>query len=133
MTTAHLRVGFTIGRRVAEVTPSFDDLLWRTSADSQLEPPIADQIGRPRRLDHVERVFISHVDDARSDLDAARSGTDCCQKREGRRELSSKVVNAKVCTIRAELLRRHGELDGLLEDIARGPRGGVARFVPMTT
>ena len=59
----------------------------------------------------------------RSDLDAARPGTDCCEKREGGRELLSKVVYAKICSVGAEFLGRHGQFDGLLQDIARGPRG----------
>jgi hypothetical protein len=120
---AQVRVGSTLWRRVAEMTPSFDDLLWRAAADPELEPAVANQVGRARILDHVERVFVPHVDNSRSDLNAARSGTDCREKREGGRELLSKVVHAKVCPVRAEFLHRDGQLNGLLQDVARGPRG----------
>ena len=105
------------------MTPTFDHLLWRAAADPELEPAVANQVGRASILDHVERIFVPHVNDTRSDLDAARPGTDCCEKWEGGRELLGKVVYAKVCPIRAEFLRRHGQLNGLLQDIARGPRG----------
>ena len=123
MTPAHVRVGSTFRRRVAEVTPTFDDLLRRAAADPELEPAVADQVGRARVLDHVERILVPHVDDGRSDLDAARPGADRREKREGGRELLGKVMDAKVCAVRAELLRRDGQLDRLLQDIARGPRG----------
>lgn len=84
MTTAHIGVGASLWWwRVAEVTPTFDDLLWRAAADSELEPAVADQIGRARVLDHVERILVAHVDDARSDLDAARPRTDRRKKGKG--------------------------------------------------
>src|SRR6185295_9567824 len=118
MPPAHVRVRATVRWRVPEVTPPFDDLLRRAAADPELEPPIADQIGRARVLDHVERVLVPNVDDTRTDLDAARPGTDRREQRERRRELPSKVVDAKVCAVRAELLRRDGQIDRLLEDIA---------------
>src|SRR6476661_2717094 len=111
MPPAHVRVCATVGWRVAEVTPPFNDLLGRAAADPELEPPVADQIGRSRVLDHVERVFVPHVDDTGADLDAARPGTDRREQRERGRELPSKVVYAKVCAVRAELLRRDGQLD----------------------
>lgn len=123
MTTAHVRVGFTVRGCVAEVTPTFDDLLWRTSADPQMQPAIADEIRRARVLDHVERVFVPHVDDSRADLDPAGPRTDGREKGEGGRELLGKVVDTKVCPVRAKPFRRHRQLNGLLQDIARGSRG----------
>src|SRR3954464_8402225 len=117
MPSAHVRVGATLWRRVTEMTPPFNDLLGGAAADPELEPPVAYQIGRACVLDHIERVFIPHVDDAGADLDAARLGTDRREQRERRRELTSKVVYAKVCAVRAELLRRDGQLNRLLEDI----------------
>jgi hypothetical protein len=40
-------------------------------------------------------------------------------------------MDAKVRAIRAELLRRDGQLDRLLQDVARGPHRRLARWVPM--
>src|SRR5688572_286266 len=76
MTTAHVRVGSAVRRRVTEVTPPFDDLLRRAPADPELEPAVADQVSGARVLDHVERVLVPHVDDGGSDLDAARPRAD---------------------------------------------------------
>ena len=114
------------------MTPTFDDLLWGAAADPELQPAVADQVGRARVFDHVERIFVPHVDDARSDLDTARSGADGREKREGRRQLLGKVVNAKVRAVGTKFLRRDRKFNRLLQDIARGPRGGLARCAPMT-
>src|SRR4051812_20476957 len=111
MLPAQIGVSATVRRRVAEVTPTFNHLLWRAAANTELEPPIANEVGRARVLDHVERIFVPHVDDARPDLDAARSGADGGKQWEGRRKLPGKVVHAKVCPIRTEFLRRHGKFD----------------------
>ena len=48
------------------------------------------------------------------------------------RELPCKVVDTEVRAVRAELLRRHGQFNGLLQDIARRPRGRLGRRAPMT-
>src|SRR3954452_20852221 len=93
VTTAQVRVGSTFRRHVAEVTPPVDDLLRRAAADSELEAAVADQVGRARVFDHVERILVPHVDDGRSDLDAARPRADGREKREGRRELLGKVMD----------------------------------------
>src|SRR5262252_2237694 len=117
VTTAHVRVGSAVGRRVAEVTPTFDDLFWRAAADPELEPAVADQVGRARLLDHVERILVSHVDDGRADLDAARLGADGSEEREGRRELLREVMDAKVCSVCPKLLRRDSQFDRLFERV----------------
>src|SRR5689334_10713117 len=114
MSTAQIRIASTLWRRVAEVTPTFDDLLRRAAADPELQSAVADQIGRARVLDHVERILVPHVDHGRSDLDATRPGADGRKQREGGRELLGKVMNAKVCAIRPQLLGRHCQLDRLL-------------------
>src|SRR3954451_15015521 len=132
VTPAHVRVGFAFGRRVAEVAPPVDDLLWRATADPELKPAVGNEIGRARVLDHVERILVSHVDDGRADLDAVRPRADGGEQREGRTELLRKVVDAKVCAVRTELLSRDSQLDRLLQDIARGARYGPARCAPMT-
>src|SRR6476660_9615191 len=84
MTPAHVRVSSTVRWRVAEVTPTVNDLLRRAAADPELKPTFANQVGRARVLDHVERVFVPHVDDTGADLDAARPGTDGREQRERR-------------------------------------------------
>src|SRR5690348_3008237 len=89
--TAQVRIGPAFWRHVTEVTPAFDDLLRRAATDPELEPAIADHVGRARILDHIERILVAHVDDRRSDLDAARPGADGRKQREGRRELLGKV------------------------------------------
>src|SRR5215469_3843170 len=104
MTPAQVCIRSAFRWRVAEVTPPFDDLLGRTAADPELEPAVADQVGGASVFDHVERILITHVDDGRSDLDAFRPGSDGREQREGRPELLGKVMNAKVCAIRTELL-----------------------------
>src|SRR3954467_2541427 len=111
MTTAQIRVSSTFWRRVAEVTPTFDDLLRRAATDPELEPAIADQVSRTRILDHIEGILVPHVDDGRSNLDAARPGADRCEKRKGRCKLLCEVMDAKVRAIRTELLGRYGQLD----------------------
>jgi len=42
------------------------------------------------------------------------------------------VVNAKVRAVGTKFLRRDRKFNRLLQDIARGPRGGLARCAPMT-
>src|SRR3954471_9926670 len=76
VTPTEVRVGSAFRRRVAEVTPPFDDLLRGAAADPELQPTVADQVGRARVLEHIERILVPHVDDGRSDLDAARSRAD---------------------------------------------------------
>ena len=85
MAPAQVRVGATVRRHVPEVTPPLDDLLGRPAADAELEAAVADQVSRAGILDHVERVLVPHVDDARPDLDVARSGADGGKQGEGRR------------------------------------------------
>src|SRR5436309_7569497 len=92
MTAAQVRVGSTFRRRVPEVTPTFDDLFRRAAADPELQSTIADQVSRACVLDHVERILVAHVDDGRSDLDAARPRADGRKKREGGRELLSEEM-----------------------------------------
>src|SRR5262249_42480855 len=102
--SAQVRVGPAFWRRVAEVTPAFDDLFRRSAADPELEPAIADQVGGAGVLDHIEGILVPHVDEGRSDLDAARPGADGGEKREGRRELLREMMDAKVRAVRSELL-----------------------------
>src|SRR4051794_33488179 len=93
---------------------------------------MAYQIRRACILDHVERILVTHVDDGRADLDAARPRADRGEQREWGCELLRKVVHAKVRAIRAEILGGDGQLDRLLENVLRRSRPRLARCVPMT-
>src|SRR6185437_12142268 len=93
-------------RRVAEVPPSLDHLLRRAATDAELEPAVADQVGRAGVFHHVERILVPHVDHGRADLDAARLRADRGEQRKGGAELLGKVMDAKVRAVGAELLGR---------------------------
>jgi hypothetical protein len=116
---AEVGIGTPFGRRVAKVAPTLDHLLWGTAADPELQAAVADQVSRSRILDHVERIFVSHVDHGCSDFDPARSASDRREQREGGGELPRKVMHAKVCAVSAQLLRGDREVDRLLQNIAR--------------
>ena len=117
---------------VAERLGAVPGRLGRATTNAELKPAARKQVCCRRLLGHIERVLVTHVDDARSDLDTARSGADGREKREGRRQLLGKVVNAKVRAVGTKFLRRDRKFNRLLQDIARGPRGGLARCGPMT-
>ena len=76
VTSAQIGIGSALWRCVAKVSPSFDDLFGRTATDSELQASVADQVGGAGVLDHVVRIFITHVDDARSDFDLRRARAD---------------------------------------------------------
>src|SRR3982750_3409489 len=130
--SAQVCVGSPFRRCVTEVTPAFDDLLRRAATDSELEAAVADQVSRAGVLHHVERILVPHVDDGRSDLDATGPCADGREKREWGCELLREVMDAKVGAVSTKLLCRDGELDRLLQNIARGSRGGVECRAPVT-
>jgi hypothetical protein len=123
MPTSHVGVGPSFRRRVAEMSPPFNDLFRRAAADAELKTAVADQVRRARVLDHIERVLVPHVDHAGSDLDTAGPGANRREQWKGGRELLGEVVHPKVRAVHAELLGGHGQLDRLLEDIPRGSHG----------
>src|SRR5579884_1606697 len=131
VTASHVGVAGAGVRCIAEVAPPFDDLFRRAATDPELKPPVADQVRRARVLYHIEGVLVPHVDDGGADLDAARLGADGGEEREGRCELPREVMDAKIRAVGAELLGRYRELDRLLENVACGTRGGLARRAPM--
>ena len=69
MAPRHGGVVLSLHRLIAEIAPAIHDLLGRAAADAKLKPPARDQVGRTGILDHVERVFIAHIDNAGADLD----------------------------------------------------------------
>jgi len=116
------RAGLAFGGPIAKIAPAVDHLLRRTPADAELKSSACDQIGCACVLDHIKRVFVTHVDDSRSDLDAAGLRTDRSEQREGRSQLASEVMNPEIGTVGAQLLGSDGEFDGLQQRI-RGRTG----------
>ena len=97
----------------------------------ELQPPAGDEVGRARILGHVERVLVAHVDDRRADLDAAGLRADRRQQRERRGELAGEMVDAEVGAVRAQLLGRDGQIDGLQERVGRRARLRLRRGRPV--
>ena len=119
MTPAHVGIGLALGRLIAEIPPSIDDLLGRSSADAKLQASARDEIGRAGVFGHVERVLIAHVDHRRADLDAAGFRADGRQQGKRRGELACKMMNAKIGAVSAQFLGRDGEIDGLQQRVRR--------------
>jgi hypothetical protein len=119
MTPTHVGVSLAFGWLIAEVSPSIDHLLGRASADAELQAPAGDEIGCACVLDHIEWVLVAHVDDRRSDLDAACLRADSRQQGKRRGKLSREVMNAKIGSVRAQLFGCDGELNGLQQRIRR--------------
>ena len=119
-------------RCVAEMAPAVDHLLWRATADTELQTSAADEVGSACVLEHVERVLVAHVDDAGADLDPLGTRADSRQQRKRRAELTGEMVDAKIRPVRAELLGRDGEVDRLQKHVARRARPRVRRVGPVT-
>ena len=122
MTPAHVGVALALGRLIAEIAPAIDHLLGRASADAELQTPAGDEIGGAGVLGHVERVLVAHVDHGGADLDPAGLRADRRQQREGRGELAGEMMDPEIGAVRAQLLGRDGELDGLQQRV-RGRAG----------
>lgn len=120
MLPRHVLFALTFGRAITEITPAIDHLLRRTAADAELQAPTGDEVCRAGILHHVERVFITHVDDAGADLDLLRAGADGGQKREGRGQLAGEMVHAEIGAIGPQFFRSHGEVDRLQQRVGRG-------------
>ena len=131
MAPAHVGVALALGRAVAEIAPAVDHLLGRAPADPQLQAPAGDEVGRARVLGHIERVLVAHVDDRRADLDAAGLRADGRQQRERRSELAGEVMDAEIGAVRAQLLGRDGQVDGLQERVGCRARLRLRRGRPM--
>jgi hypothetical protein len=120
-----------LARVVAEVLVPLDHLLRGPAADPELQPPAGDQVSGAGVLGHVERVLVAHVDDAGAELDATRPRARRRKERERRGELLSEVVHAEVGAVRADLLGRDREVDGLQQYVGGRPRLRVRRGVPV--
>jgi hypothetical protein len=131
MAPAHIGVTLPLVRAVAKIAPAVDNVFGRASANAQLQPPAGDQVGRARVFCHIERVFVAHVDYRRANLDAACLGTNGCQKRERRSELTGEMMNPKKCAVRSQFLSRDGQVDGLQEHIGRRSGLRVRRRRPV--
>ena len=112
--------------RVAEGLGTVPGRLGRAAADAELEPATGEQVCRRRRLGHVERVLVAHVDHAGADLDPRRLDADRREERERRGELSCEMVDTDERPVDPDLLRRDRELDGLAERVAAGVRQPAA-------
>ena len=119
MLPAHVGVAPVFGRPVTEIAPAIDHLLGRAPADPELQPPAGDEIGGARVFGHVKRVLVAHIDDGRSDLDAAGFGADGCQQRKRRGELAGEMMDTEVGPVSTEILGRLGQIDGLQQRIGR--------------
>jgi hypothetical protein len=124
-------VGLAVGGDVPEVAVAVHHLLGRPPADAELQPAARDQVGGAGVLRQVQGVLVPHVDDRGTDLDPVRAGADGGQQRERRAELAGEVVHPEVGAVGAELLGRHGQLDGLQQCVGRGLHPGVRRGRPV--
>src|SRR6185312_10935651 len=77
------------------------------------------------------RVLVAHVDDGGADLDCPGLRAAGCQQRKRRSELAREVVHPEIRTVRAELLGRDGEVDGLQQRVGAGARLRLRRRGPM--
>ena len=111
MTPPHVGIVVAFGRLVTKIAPAVDHLLRRPPADAELEPSTRYQISCSRVLDHIERVFVTHVDDGCANLNAASFRSHRREQGKRRSELPGKVVNPKVRSVRAQLLGGNGQLD----------------------
>jgi hypothetical protein len=116
----HVGIILTLGGLITEMPPSIDDLFRRSSADAQLQPLARDEIGSAGVFGHVEGVFVPHVDHRRSDLDAAGLRANGRQQGKGRGELTGEMVDTKIRSVRAQLLRGDGQVDGLQKRVSGG-------------
>ena len=127
----HVGVALALGRRVAEIAPAVDHLLGRAAADAELQAPAGDEVGRAGVLGHVERVLVAHVDDGGADLDAPGPRADRRQQRKRRAELAREMMHPEIGAVRAELLRRDGEVDRLQQRVGRRARLRLRRRRPV--
>ncbi|KAF0115413.1 MAG: hypothetical protein FD150_1081 [Rhodobacteraceae bacterium] len=131
MVARHVLIALAFFRRVAEVAPAFNHLLGRAAGDAKLQPPARNQVGGACILDHVERIFIAHVDDAGADLDSLGPGANGSEEREGRAKLVGEMVDAKVGAVGTKVFCGFSQLDGLRQHISSGTDGRAALIRPV--
>ena len=76
----------------------------------------------PGVLSHVQRVFVSHVDDRRADLDPFGPGADSRKEREWRTQLPGEMMHAIVSPVGAQLLHRDRQVYRLEQGIGSRSR-----------
>ena len=128
----HVGLGLAVGGREAEVSPTVDHLFGRATAEAELEPPAADEVGSARVLRHGEGVFVAHVDDPGADLDPPGPRADRRQQGEGRGELLGEMVDAEVGAVRSQLLRGDSEVDRLQQNVGGGAGGRAPGVGPVS-
>ena len=131
MPARHIGVALALIGLEAEMAPAIDHLLGRAAADPELQTAAGDEVGRAGVLDHVERVFVAHVDDGGADLDFARARADRGQQREGRSELAGEMMDAEIGAVRAKRFGRCGELDRLQQGVGARARLRLRRGRPV--
>jgi hypothetical protein len=77
----------------------------------------------PSVFGHVVWVFVAHVDHGRADLDCTSACTNGGKQRERRTELAREVMNAKECSVGAQVFGGNSKIDvlvrtGLSENVA---------------
>ena len=132
MPPPHGGIVLVLGRLITEIPPAIDHLLGRAPADAKLQTPAGDQIGGACVLDHVERVFVAHVDDGGAYLDPAGLGADRGQQREGGSELAREVMDAEIGAVRAQFFGSNGKVDGLQKRICGRARLRLRRGSPVS-
>ena len=80
---SHIGIALAFGGCIPEMAPAIDHLFGRAAADAKLQTAAGDQVGGAGVFDHVEGIFIPHVDDGSADLDPLRPRADGGEKREG--------------------------------------------------
>jgi hypothetical protein len=109
--SAQSRVVLTISQTIAEVAPSADHLLGRTTTYSQLQARTSDKIRSTSVLRHVMWVLVPHVDDPSPNLNLPRPSPDGCEQRERRCQLSSEVMNSEVGSIHPKAFSLYSEIN----------------------
>ncbi len=103
---------------VTKIAPTIDHLLWRSTADSQLQAPSSDQIGGASVLCHVVRILISHIDHSGANFNFLRLGAHRRQQRKRRCQLLRKVMDTEVCAVHPQAFGLHGEVNRLQECVS---------------
>ena len=119
MLPAHVGVALAFARPVTEITPAVDHLFGGAPADPELQPPAGDKVGGAGIFGHVKRVLVAHVDDGRSDLDAAGFGADRRQQGKRRGELAGEMMDTEISPVGTEIFGRLGQIDRLQQRIGR--------------
>ena len=97
----HVSLGLALGRRIAEMLPAIDHLFGRPATDTKLQATTGDEIGRASILDHIERIFVAHVDDASAHLDLRGPRADGRQQWERRGKLCAVAGRDNSAPLRA--------------------------------